>query len=195
MKFNISEIEACILDRRSIGPKDYTNRKVHKEIIERLLNVARFAPSHGLTQPWYFKVYTEKGVDTIMQTQADLYKQLTDEKEFKEEKYNKILARKDQCSVVIAICMKRGDNPKIPIIEEVEAVACSVQNMHLLATAYGIGGFWSSPKFVYSLEMNEALGLREQDKCLGFFYLGYPAIDWPKTHRKPLEYHTEWINE
>jgi hypothetical protein len=43
--------------------------------------------------------------------------------------------------------------------------------------------------------MNEFLGFSEKDKCLGLFYLGYPAFEWPESHRKPLEYNTEWRNQ
>ena len=79
-------------------------------------------------------------------------------------------------------------------MEEVEAVACAIQNMHLTATAYGIGGFWSTPKIIYSSEMNEFLKIAPSDKCLGIFYLGYPANEWPRGQRKPIEYLTEWHN-
>jgi nitroreductase len=77
-------------------------------------------------------------------------------------------------------------------LEEIEAVACAVQNMHLTCTAYGLGGFWSTPKAVYAPEMNQLLEIGENDKCLGLFYIGYPAIEWPKAHRKPIEYVTTW---
>ena len=45
--------------------------------------------------------------------------------------------------------------------------------------------------------MNDFLGLSEQDKCLGLFYIGYTKTDykWPKGHRKPIEYFTEWVKE
>ena len=95
-------------------------------------------------------------------------------------------------SAAIIVCMKRGDNEKIPEIEEVEAVACAIQNMCLTATAYGLGSFWSSPKIMYSQEMNSYLNLRTQDKCLGILYLGYTTMDWPKGQRKPIEYLTDW---
>jgi nitroreductase len=41
--------------------------------------------------------------------------------------------------------------------------------------------------------MNEFLKLESQEKCLGIIYLGYPAIEWPKGQRRPIEYFTEWI--
>jgi nitroreductase len=91
--------------------------------------------------------------------------------------------------------MARDKDEKIPEIEEIEAVACSVQNMLLTCTAYGLGGYWSSPKMVYDKSMNEFLGLGEKDRCLGIFYMGYPEGDWPKSHRTPLEYVTEWIDQ
>jgi nitroreductase len=93
---------------------------------------------------------------------------------------------------VIAIVMHKDPESNIMELEEIEAVACAVQNMHLTCTAYGLGGFWSTPKAVYTPEMNQFLGIGENDKCLGLFYIGYPAIEWPKAHRKPIEYVTTW---
>ena len=40
--------------------------------------------------------------------------------------------------------------------------------------------------------MGVPLELKEGEKCLGLFYMGYPAIDWPKGQRKPIEYVTKW---
>jgi nitroreductase len=92
--------------------------------------------------------------------------------------------------------MKRQESEKIPEIEEIEAVACAIQNLHLSCTAYGLGGFWATPKLIYSQEMQHFLGLDEKDKCLGLFYIGYPSIDWPSNqHRRPLEYNCTWITE
>ena len=107
-------------------------------------------------------------------------------------KLAKLLQRPLKSSVAIAVCMERQKEERILEIEEIEAVACAIQNMHLTCTAYGLGGFWSTPKLIYTEEMNEFLGLSEKDKCLGIFYIGYPAIKWPKAHRKPIEYTTEW---
>ena len=192
MKYNLSEITELIKNRRTIYPKFYSSRKVHKEIIEHLIRNATWAPTHGNTQPWRFKVYREESRKELSVKLGNLYKELTPENLFKEEKLKKIIARPFLSSVAIVICMKRGDNEKIPVIEEVQAVACAVQNMCLTATAYGLGGYWSSGKVSYSEEMKSFLKIKSKDKCLGLFYLGYPNIEWPKSHRKPLEYKTEW---
>jgi nitroreductase len=111
-------------------------------------------------------------------------------------KLAKMLKRPLLASAVIAVSMKRQETEKIPEIEEIEAVACALQNLHLSCTAYGLGGFWSTPKLIYSPEMTSFLGLSDKDKCLGLFYIGYPAIDWPENqHRRPLEYNCTWIND
>jgi len=193
MKYNLSEITEVIRNRRTIYPEMYSSRKVHKEIIEDLLNNAIWAPTHGNTQPWRFKVFMNEGLNKLSEFQSNLYTKFNVGENFEELKFNKLKNRPLKASAVIAVCMKRDENRKILEIEEVEAVSCAVQNMHLTCTAYGIGGFWATPKLIYTQETNEFLNIKEEDKCLGFFYVGYPDVDWPKGQRKPIEYVTAWI--
>jgi nitroreductase len=194
MKYNLSEINELMRMRRTIYPEQFSPRKVHKEQIELLLNNAQWAPTHGNTQPWRFKVFTELGLDKLSEFLGNTYLQQTPKEQQNDLKLAKLISRPLKSSVVIAICMERQKEEKIPEIEEIEAVACAIQNLHLSCTAYGLGGFWSTPKLIYTQQMNEFLALGEKDKCLGLFYIGYPSIDWPSAHRKPLEYNTEWIN-
>jgi nitroreductase len=192
MRFNLSEINELIRERRTIYPEQFSDRKVHKEQVETMLTNAQWAPTHGNTQPWRFKVFMDDGLTTLSDFLAKTYLELTPAEVQNDMKLAKLLSRPLKSSVVIAVCMERQPEEKILEIEEIEAVACAVQNLHLTATAYGLGGFWSTPKLIYSTQMNDFLGLNKKDKCLGLFYLGYPAIEWPKAHRKPLEYTTEW---
>jgi len=127
---------------------------------------------------------------------GETYLKLTPPDQQNDAKLAKMLRRPLLASVVIAVSMERQESEKIPEIEEIEAVACAIQNLHLSCTAYGLGGFWSTPKLIYSSEMNDFLGLKQKDKCLGLFYIGYPAIDWPENqHRKPLEYNCTWLTQ
>ena len=194
MKYNLSEITEIIKNRRTIYPQFYSSRKVHKEIIEHLLQNATWAPTHGMTQPWRFKVFTGESRKKLSDELSMLYKQLTPTENFREDKFAKMQARPFQASAVIVAYMKRGDNPKIPEIEEISSVACAIQNLCLTATAYGIGSFWSTPKIIYTKEMNDFLKISDEDKCMGIIYLGYPNDEWPKGQRKPIEYLTEWYN-
>jgi nitroreductase len=195
MRFNLSEINELIKSRRTIYPEQFSERKVHKEQIELILNNAQWAPTHGNTQPWRFHVYTEQGLQQLSTFLGDTYLEITNKEDQNDAKLAKLIRRPLLSSVVIAVSMKRQFEEKIPELEEIEAVACAIQNMHLTCTAYGLGGFWSTPKLIYTQKMNFFLELDEKDKCLGLFYIGYPANDWPIAHRKPLEYNTKWINE
>jgi nitroreductase len=125
--------------------------------------------------------------------QADLYKRET--ADFKEDKYNKLKDQPLLASHLIAICMRRSENTRIPEIEEIEAVACAVQNIYLSLNAYGIGGYWTTGGATYSENAKSFFGLAPADKLMGFFYMGYVAIPSPPGKRKSIMEKTEWIRE
>ena len=124
-----------------------------------------------------------------------LYSELTPKDSYREDKFEKLGQNPTLAPLVIAICMKRGANPKIPEIEEIEAVACAVQNMHLTAAAAGLGAFWSSPPILDSEGMRTFLDLDLQDHCLGLFYLGWlkEGQEWPKSSRSPINDKVVWF--
>lgn len=193
MRFNLSEINELIRSRRTIYPEQFTERKVHREQLEVILQNAQWAPTHGNTQPWRFKVFMEDGRQKLSVFLGQTYLKLTPPEAQSDAKLANLLTRPLKASVVVVVCMERQREEKIKEIEEIEAVACAIQNMHLSCTAYGLGGFWSTPGLIYSQDMKDFLGLGEKDWCLGLFYIGYTEGEWPKAHRKPLEYTTEWI--
>lgn len=193
MKFNLSEITDLIKSRRSIRPESFSSRKVQRDQIELILGNAQWAPNHGKTEPWRFMVYeSEESRNALSQALGKIYIEEVNEADQNDAKLAKLIRRPLISSVVIAVCMSRQKEERIPEIEEIEAVACAVQNMQLTATAYGIGSFWSSPTIIYSDRMKKYLEIGEKDKCLGLIYLGYSKEEWPKSHRKPLEYNTTW---
>ena len=85
MRYNLSEITAVIKDRRTIYPEQFSDRRVHKEIIEQILNNAIWAPTHGMTQPWRFKIFTEESIETLGVFQADFYKEKNSGENFNQE--------------------------------------------------------------------------------------------------------------
>lgn len=191
----LDQINYLIKKRRSIQPPFFSGESVSKEEVSLILENAHWAPNHGLTEPWFFKVFTGDALKRFGQEQAALYKLHTSLEEFKEKKYEKLQHKPTRCTHLIAICMKGGTNPKIPEIEEVQAVACAVQNMHLTATAIGLAGYWSSGGMTYHEGMKDLLDLGEKDRCLGFFYLGRPKEGyWPEGKRQASwQEKVEWI--
>ncbi|HNR85814.1 MAG TPA: nitroreductase [Taishania sp.] len=195
MKYNLSEITDLIRNRRTIFPEQYSSRKVHKEQVELILNNAIWAPTHGKTQPWKFHVFMEDGLQRLSDFLGKTYLEITPKEEQNDMKLAKLVARPLRSSVVIAVSLDRQPTSKINELEEIEAIACAIQNMSLTCTAYGLGSFWATPKLIYSDEMKNFLGLKSEDKCLSLFFIGYPEGEWPKAQRRPIEYSTNWVTE
>jgi nitroreductase len=192
MQYNLSEITAIIRDRRTIYPEQFSARKVHREQLELLLNNAIWAPTHGMTQPWRFTVFTDDALLDLSEQLGRIYLETIPADKQNDAKLGLLIKRPKLASAVIAVSMKRDETLRISEQDELLAVACAVQNMHLTCTAYGLGGFWSTPAIIHKPAMNQLLDLGENDKCVGLFYVGYPAIEWPKGQRKPIEYVTTW---
>lgn len=192
MRYNLSEITDIIRDRRTIFPEQFSDRKVHKEQIELLLNNAIWAPTHGMTQPWRFTVFTGEALTDLSEQLGKIYLETVPSEKQNDAKLAKMMSRPKMASVVIAVSVARDPDNRISKQDELLAVACAVQNMHLTCTAYGLGAFWATPGVIHTPQMNTFLALGEEDQCIGLFYIGYPAVEWPKGQRKPIEYLTEW---
>lgn len=192
---NVDQLSAIIRNRRSVFPDQFVpGKKVDDAIIEQIMINATWAPNHGRQEPWYFTVFTEGGLAQLANFQAELYKQSSGE-QFKEISYQKLLQNPLKASHVIAIGMKRSTNKNIPEIEDVEAVACAVQNIYLSVAAYGLGGYWTTGGVTYNDKAKYFFGLDEADKLLGFFYIGHVAIPSTGATRLPLEEKVKWIVE
>ncbi len=187
-------INEIIKSRRSTKPRFFNGKKIDDSIVWQILENATWAPTHGLTQPWRFKVFTDSGLEKLADFQANLYKQLTPEKDFKLEKFERMKTNILKSSHVVIICMVRQNSEKIPKIEEIEAVACSVQNMALTAQAYNICSFWGSGGITYTQELKDFLQLSEKDMCLGYLYLGYSDNPSTQSRRDSIKSKVEWFN-
>ena len=192
MKYSVSDLSDLIRDRRTIYPKDYTAREVHRDIIERVVQNAIWAPNHGMTQPWRFSVFTGEGRKRLSEFLGAEYTRLTPPEKFMPKKLANHTERPLQSTVAIALGLARDPNKKISLLEEQFAMACAVQNMYLTCTAYGLGGFWSTGAAITGNGMRDFLGLGAEDSCMGIFYMGYPAIEWPKGYRKPWVEFVKW---
>lgn len=187
------EVNWVIRHRRSTKPRYFNGEKINDAIVWQILENGNWAPTHGLTQPWRFKVFTGSGLETLAHVQADLYKTLTPESDFRVDKYERMKTNVLNASHVVIICMKRQESEKLPEIEEIEAVACSVQNMMLTAAAYRICSFWGSGGVTYTDELKAFLGLSDRDRCLGYLYLGYSDNPSADSKRSPIQSKVEWF--
>ena len=193
---DLSTLSGIIRQRRSVKPALMDpDKPVDPALLDTLLENANWAPTHGLTEPWRFTVFTGSARQKLAGFLQGLYQVLTPAHAFKKEKLEKLGRNPLLAPVVLAICMQRGNNTKIPELEEVEAVACAVQNLHLSASAAGLAGFWSTPPILSSAEMRAFLGLGDKDACLGLFYLGWPkeGEPLPESRRSPMKDKVTWF--
>ena len=57
-----SDAVALIRHRRSIFPKQYTGDALSRDVINNMLEAARFAPSHKLTEAWRFVIFESEEI-------------------------------------------------------------------------------------------------------------------------------------
>ncbi|CAD5269803.1 MULTISPECIES: nitroreductase [unclassified Imperialibacter] len=192
--FNTEEFNRLIKHRRSIYTGQFTGEKVDEAVIHQMLENANWAPTHGLTEPWRFTVFTGDGIQKLAAFQAELFKKVTTAQgNFNEGKYEGLKTKPLTSSHIIGIGMKRDAKGKIREIEEVEAVACAVENMYLTAAAYGVGCYWGSGGITYMEEAKSFFGLGENDKFLGFLFVGVAGSKWPEGNRGSVEEKTTWV--
>jgi nitroreductase len=190
-----AEFNSLIKSRRSVFPKDYTGEKVDDSIVKQMLENANWAPTHKFTEPWRFIVYTGEGMKKLAELQASVYKKKTEaDGTYKEERYQNLLVKPFESSHIIVVYMKRDEKKSIPEIEELGAAFCAIQNMHLTATAYGVGAYLSTGGITFFKESNEAFGLTPEDIILGFFHVGIPKHTNQVSRRNPIEEKVTWIS-
>jgi len=188
-----SEINNFLRSRRSTFISNFTGEKIADNLIQDILENAIYAPTHKLTEPWQFKVFSGTGLSKLTAEMADIYKNTTPSELFSVEKHAKFAENEKKVSHVIAICMQRDKAERIPELEEICAVACAVQNIYLSVNAYGLGGYWSTGNGAFTAQMHTFLELGEKDRCLGFFYVGVPATQQGQAKRSPLTSKVTWI--
>ncbi|WP_291722973.1 nitroreductase [Bernardetia sp.] len=202
MKYNIKEItditpeqiNQLIRDRRTIYPHECTGEKIDDKIVWQLLENVTWSPNHGKLEPWRFFVFADEKREELGDFLINLYKKTTPEQEYKEEKAIKLRKRMSQSSHIVVVVARTNQNPRIPAIEDIEAVACGIQNMQLSAAVYGLASYWGTGALVYADETHTQFGLSENEKIVGFLYLGVPKEDLVKeATRKPIQEKVEWI--
>ncbi len=189
-------IANIIRNRRTVKPEDFNGSIIPQTDIKELLEAANWAPTHGMTEPWRFVVFSGKdGVHQFGKIHADLYKQETPAEKFIQKKYDSILHKPDTTSHLFVIIMKRGDRDNIPEIEELAATACAVQNLLLTAAEKGIAAYWGTGGMCYHPSLKTYLGFAEQDRIMGFIYFGYTDKEHAEGFRNStIEEKTSWFN-
>lgn len=180
--------------RRSIGK--VLEREVPKELIEKIIEAATWAPNHFRTEPWKFFVLTGDGRKRLGETLAKIIARNMEDPSLEEnaEKLEKVRNQPFRAPVVIVVALEPSDNPKAILKEEYAAVSAGIQNMLIAAHALGLGAIWRTGNSCYDREMSQSFGLSDKGEVLGLIYVGYPDMEPPARNRKSVADVTTWIS-
>lgn len=189
----MKSLTELIKSRRAIYPPNYQTKQIPKQIILEILEVANWAPTHKRTEPWRFKVFYGDAKVLMADWIGKTMEEFAKPGKFDPGKQQKMINKVSKSSCVLAICMQRDPEERLPEWEEIASVACAVQNMWLLCTEYGIGAYWSSPSFITN-HQHEFLKLADGERCLGLFYMGWQDKAFQAlAKRQPIEDKIIWM--
>lgn len=188
------QVSTIIKDRHTTKAVAMNGGEISQEQIQKLVELADWAPTHGHTEPWRFFIFGGDALKQFGKLHAEIYWSHTNEEKRKQAKYDKLLRSAQQASHLIITVMKRSMDSKIPAWEERSAVSAAIQNILLGATALGISTFWSTGGMTYHPELKDYLKLAEEDQIIGLLYLGYSDGPAKKRRRKiPLDEKVIWM--
>jgi len=87
--------------------------------------------------------------------------------------------------------LHRDPKERVPEWEEIASVAMAVQNIWMSLDQYGLGGYWSSPAL--SNFLGEHVALKENETCIGFFYIGACEPFEKRVKKGAIEEKVEWV--
>lgn len=188
-----------IRNRRTFKVATLSPEPVERAVVERILEAATWAPSHGQTEPWRFVVFTGDARVELGRVFAETFKAVNEPiGKFTQAAYESQRDRVMMAPVWIGIGMQpaiKADGTRaMPEEEELAAVACAVQNLHLMTAACGLGGQWTSNPTATHPRVAEFLGITPPGKSMGFFALGHIRPDAPRPtgKRRPIEERVQW---
>jgi F420 biosynthesis protein FbiB-like protein len=187
-----------IRGRRSV--RRYQDRPVPRELIEEILEAARWAPSPHGRQPWRFAVLTRDAPKRALAAAMgdEWRRQLAldgQAPEVIESRFAKSRERIIRAPAIVIPCLYLADLDVYPDADRsaaeatmaIQSLGCAVQNM--LLTSYSLGldsGWMCAPLFcpevvVAALDLDPALIPH------ALITLGYAAADLVRRERLPLD--------
>ncbi len=160
------DVETAIRSRRT--HKQFGREPVDETLLRDLLDLARYAPNHKLTQPWRFRLLGPA-------TRRNLNDAVGEKEAMK-------LARAP--TLVLATVVLGGDPHTDE--EDLHASACAVYAVLLGATSRGLASYWRTPAALDDRAVRELLGLIARERIIGLIHLGPKVSDPPVKERAPL---------
>ena len=148
------ELEEAIRGRRT--HKAYRPEPVDPAALAELLELARWAPSHHLTNPWRFRILGPGALARL-----------------KDAAGPEAAAKLDRAPTLVAVSVVTPDDPT-EAGEDRDAAAVAAYIVLLAAHGRGLAGYWRTPGVLRSPAGRAALGIGDDERVLGLLHLGTP---------------------
>jgi nitroreductase len=157
--------------------KAYGSEPVDRTTLDELLELARWAPNHHLSQPWRFRVLGP-GARERLKAAAGPGE----------------AGKLDRAPTLIAASQKRcvGD----PVADEEDFAAAVIASYLVLlgAHARGLAGYWRTPAVLRTAAGRAALGIGDGERVLGLLHLGPPRQEQRPPDRAPVEDYVRFLD-
>ena len=163
----------AIRTRRTI--KAYDPAPVERPILDELLEAARWAPNHNLTEPWRFRVLGPQALVALKRAAGP-----------------EAAPKLDRAPTLVAASAVLSGDP-VQDEEDLHAAACAVYIVLLVAHARGLAGYWRTPAVLRAAEGCAACGIPEGERSLGLIHLGRPRQTKEPPPRAELDHYVEYL--
>jgi nitroreductase len=167
------DLETAIRTRRT--HKVFGPEPVDRATLDELMELARWAPNHNLTNPWRMRVVGPQALAGL-----------------KEAAGPEGATKLDRAPTMIAVTAMQTGEPAQDE-EDVAAAACAAYILLLSAHARGLAGYWRTPGFLRTPEGRAVLGMGEDEHFVGLIHLGAQRQDKPAPERSPADQYVSYL--
>ncbi len=189
-------VDEAIQARRT--HKQFVAGALSRETICELLELARWAPNHRVTEPWRFAVVHGDSKAAMVSACHEAFDAMA--KPGDEHMAAKLAAKKKKfarrigdAGAVLLISYVHSDSDATQDREDYAATACAVQNIMLGATARGLVSQWSTSKVFYSASMRAFFGQDADETLVALLFIGRQVRPMSGLRKRSIDQLTRWI--
>jgi nitroreductase len=185
------EVFEALLKRYSCN--EYSDTEVSRDLILKLIDAATWAPNHKMTEPWRFHVIAGEERGRFGNALADwmLSDESPDPPDDDVVGWARVILMRTPATIVVT--QKRTMLPNDTTdLEDYASCSCATQNLMLAAYAEGLGTKWITGRFSRNGGATKFLSLDDDDRIVGYIWLGYPKNDGPTEERTRKGPEIDW---
>jgi nitroreductase len=185
------EVEESIRSRRTV--KAFEPEPVDRRTLEELLELARWAPNHNLTNPWRFRVVGPVSLERLKEAAAGLAKAEAPSGADLEKVGETAAAKLDRAPTLVVCSVVQSGDP-VQDEEDRYATACAAYVVLLSAHGRGLAGYWRTPAVLRSDAGRRAVGLGEDEHFIGLLHLGHARQETEPPERQAPKRYVEYLD-